>query len=264
MERAAKALGHDLPRATAFRKELEIRNKRLEGPTREAVSRSLSHSIGTAALYYQALSVSDSVATYKAIQSLIDGREGRSPEQEGGRAGCSPKNELGNRRQTPRPGRSPSPTPTPPDCSTSARSRAQRSRSPASPRRLLQSGPSSLRQDLPKRASPGHRSGATNPDHSEPPGPPYDDRSRSRSRSHMVPKATPKATPVGPSPRVTPHRRKRFSEQENQNVMTYFDSHIKKREYPSLGECREFLETFGMSDRTAKNIQDKCRNLAGR
>ena len=79
MERAAKLLGHDLPRPTSFRKELEIRNKRLEGPIREAVSQSLSHSMATAASYYQAPSANDSVATYRAIQPIIGGREGRSP-----------------------------------------------------------------------------------------------------------------------------------------------------------------------------------------
>jgi hypothetical protein len=98
IERAARRLGHDLPRTTAFRKELEIRNKRLEGPTKEAVSRSISHSQQTAALYYQAPSASDSIATYKAIQSLIAGREGQSPGHEQERAGSAQRQEMERER----------------------------------------------------------------------------------------------------------------------------------------------------------------------
>ena len=45
IEVATRPLGHSLPTTTMFRKELEIRNKRQEGPTREAVSRALSHSL---------------------------------------------------------------------------------------------------------------------------------------------------------------------------------------------------------------------------
>ena len=54
IKNAAKLFQHDLPTATDFQKQLEIRDKRLDGPTQEAVSRSLSHSFGTAAQYYQA------------------------------------------------------------------------------------------------------------------------------------------------------------------------------------------------------------------
>ena len=42
IEVATRPLGHSLPTARAFRKELQIRNKRQEGPMREAVSRALS------------------------------------------------------------------------------------------------------------------------------------------------------------------------------------------------------------------------------
>ena len=51
---AARGLGHTLPTATAFRKQVEIRNKRLSGAMRESVSRALSHSLMTAQQYYQA------------------------------------------------------------------------------------------------------------------------------------------------------------------------------------------------------------------
>ena len=60
---------------------MEIRNKRLEGPNEGGrVSCSLTHSIGTATLYYQAPSQTDSISTFMTIQSLINGREGRSPD----------------------------------------------------------------------------------------------------------------------------------------------------------------------------------------
>ena len=95
-----KALGHSLPKATAFRKQLEISNKR---PKREAVSRALSHSISTAAQCYQAPTHGDSLSTYRTIQQLIDGggkeymstgaqgqretERGQSPDEKGGRKG---------------------------------------------------------------------------------------------------------------------------------------------------------------------------------
>ena len=82
VERAAKALGYCLPTATAFRKEVEIRNKRLAEPIRKAVSRSMSHSHGTAATYYQAPTSKDSYATYRTIVDLIDGERGKSPTPE--------------------------------------------------------------------------------------------------------------------------------------------------------------------------------------
>ena len=71
--RATCALEHSLTTSTTFRKDVEIRNKRIEGLMREAVSQSLSHSIATACQYYQAPMRKDSVATYQTIQTLIDG-----------------------------------------------------------------------------------------------------------------------------------------------------------------------------------------------
>ena len=71
VDHAARALGHSLPTATTFRKQLVINNKRIEGPNREALSRALSHSISTAAQYYQAPTHGDSLSTYRTIQELI-------------------------------------------------------------------------------------------------------------------------------------------------------------------------------------------------
>ena len=68
---AAKDLGHTLPTATDFRKEVEIKNHRLEGPITEGVSQALSHSMQTADLYYQAPTVEDSFGAFTAIQAII-------------------------------------------------------------------------------------------------------------------------------------------------------------------------------------------------
>ena len=73
---SAKDLGHTLPTSTEFRKEVKIRNRRLEGPTREGASRALSHSIQTADLYYQAPTVDDAFSAFTAIQHII--MEGRT------------------------------------------------------------------------------------------------------------------------------------------------------------------------------------------
>ena len=70
VDHAARALGHILPTATNFRKEVENSNKRIDAPMREAVSRALSHSMATAEQYYQAPMTRDSVQTYRTIQQL--------------------------------------------------------------------------------------------------------------------------------------------------------------------------------------------------
>lgn len=118
IQTAAKDLGYALPTATEFRKDLEVRNKRLEGPAREAVSRHLSHSSNTAAQYYQSPTQGDSLATFRIIGRLIDGRHGtsialadRAPSEDGGgRTGVqdsiSPPSKLeprhsGNEEETP-------------------------------------------------------------------------------------------------------------------------------------------------------------------
>ena len=76
---AAGLLGHTLPLPTTFRKELETRNKRQEGPLREAVSRAISHSLATAQQYYQAPTMSDAYMAYGVMQDIIAGTRGLSP-----------------------------------------------------------------------------------------------------------------------------------------------------------------------------------------
>ena len=75
----ADALGHTLPMSTVFRKDLEMRNRQLPVLIREAVSPSLSHSMGTALQYYQAPSANDLHATFTSICKIIEGEVGRSP-----------------------------------------------------------------------------------------------------------------------------------------------------------------------------------------
>ena len=92
IEVATRPLGHSLPTATVFRKELEIRNKRQEGPTREAVSRALSHSLSIALQYYQAPTLTDTYSAYNAIGAIINGERGGSPvykERSKGKGGAA-------------------------------------------------------------------------------------------------------------------------------------------------------------------------------
>lgn len=90
LQTAAKDLGYVLPTATDFCKDLEIRNKRLEGPAREAISRHLSHFKNTVAQYYQSPTEGDSLATFQTIGSRNNGQYGtyiavpnRSPLEDG-------------------------------------------------------------------------------------------------------------------------------------------------------------------------------------
>ena len=82
MAAAAKAIGHTLPTSTDFRKALEFRNKRLTGPIREAVSRALCHSMGTASQYYQAPTASDAYNAYSVVQDIVGGARAASPTEE--------------------------------------------------------------------------------------------------------------------------------------------------------------------------------------
>ena len=84
VDAAARSIGHTLPTATSFRKHIEIRNKRLSGPMREAVSRALSHSLATAQQYYQAPTVSDAYSAYSVMQDIIGGARAASPGKEEG------------------------------------------------------------------------------------------------------------------------------------------------------------------------------------
>ena len=69
-----------MPTATSLRKNLEIQNKRLSRPMREAVSQGLSHSLGTAQQYYQAPTISDTYSAYSVMQDIIGGARAKSPD----------------------------------------------------------------------------------------------------------------------------------------------------------------------------------------
>ena len=103
-------------------------------------------------------------------------------------------------------------------------------------------------------------------------------RPENRGREHArprirIPSDTPSPSPsqqqrkgrAGSPPRPIrkPRRRRRFTDEEVEKVKAFFGRHIEERDKPPLSECRDFLETYKM-DRTAKNVQDKVRNLAGR
>ena len=103
-------------------------------------------------------------------------------------------------------------------------------------------------------------------------------RPENRGREHArprirIPSDTPSPSPsqqqrkgrAGSPPRPIrkPRRRRRFTDEEVEKVKAFFGRHIEERDYPPMSECRDFLETYKM-DHTAKNVQDKVRNLAGR
>ena len=56
-------------------------------------------------------------------------------------------------------------------------------------------------------------------------------------------------------------RRRPFTVEETEAVRRYFSRHIEGRHSASLSECKTFLFRHKM-DRSAKNIQDKVRNLS--
>ena len=289
-----------------YLKELEIRNKRIQGPAREAVSRSLSHSIGTATLYYQAPSQNDLFSTYQTIQSLVDGREGKSPDigledSEGptSHASCLSKgksrarNPTLERRRAPSPlerrrAPSSSPSPSPPPRPSPPQRQSKKKRAPSPPQHRVRTGATSRLTPRGEICPPQHRvrTGATS--RLTPRGEicPPQHRVRTGATSRLTPRGEicppqhrvrtgateehPSLTPRGES--LTPElplttssakRRKMFTEEETEQVRTFFKQHIADKDKPTLEECREFLTTFSLA-RSAKNIQDKCRNLAGR
>ena len=58
----------------------------------------------------------------------------------------------------------------------------------------------------------------------------------------------------------TPQRRCPFSQEETDQVKKYFKENIARGVTVSLAECKSFISNTKLS-RTAKNIQDKVRNL---
>ena len=66
--------------------------------------------------------------------------------------------------------------------------------------------------------------------------------------------------PVMPSPKGTPQQRRRFSQEESEDVKKFFQEQIENGMGVSLREWQLFLR-YKKLNRTPKNIQDKVRNL---
>ena len=243
---AAAKHGHTLPNATSFRKELESSNqRRLSGTAKEAVSRSLSHSSDTAAQYYQAPSMGDCLHTFSTIQCLIGDRDA-PPDEDCTTSTLPPHSRKGTvlgkgkgkgRRAVISPSRSPS---------SAGEGRRAESTSPTPQGRGKNKGRRAIISQSPSSAVEGR-----SPSSSPTPQKQMGKRPRSPVNTSVVRHAT---TPF------SPHKRRKFSQSETAAVTNYFGDHLKKGHQPSLGECREFLDTYKFS-RSAKNIQDKVRNL---
>ena len=90
IDSATRVLGHILPTATKFRKCIEIKNRQLCGPMKDAVLRALADSYATAQQYYQAPTSSDAFQAYTVMQDIIGGLRAASPApKEGFTAGPS-------------------------------------------------------------------------------------------------------------------------------------------------------------------------------
>ena len=282
--KATGAIGYDLPNSKTYRKELDIRNKRIQGPAREAVSRSLSHSIGTATLYYQAPSQNDSISTYQTIQSLVDGREGKSPDigledSEGPtcHASCLSKGKSRARNPTLERRRAPSPTlerrrapssspsPSPPPRPSPPQRQSKKKRAPSPPQHRVRTGATSRLTPCGEICPPQHRVRTGPTSRLTTRGEICPPQHRVRTGATEEPSSlTPRGeslTPELPLTTSSAKRRKMFTEEETEQVRTFFKQHIADKDKPTLEECREFL-TFSLA-RSSKNIQEKCRHLAG-
>ena len=213
---AAKSIGHTLPTSTEFRKCLEIRNKRLSGPMREAISRALSHSLGTAQQYYQAPTVSDVYSTYSVMQDIIVGARAGSPTNEGMLSQKEVSEEGEKAEQTAL------------GCVGGEEG--------DSPERSQEVDHERKRKKGKEKARPWE-AGAL--------------REEDKEVCEWLPKKK---------------RTRRYSKEQTELITKYFSRHIAETNFPTSMECREFVELYKshFQDRTAKDIYDKCRNIAGR
>ena len=226
---AARGLGHRLPTATAFRKQVEIRNKRLGGAMRESVSRALSHSLMTAQQYYQAPTLSDIYGAYTIVQDIIAGARAGSPAKEhvSGREAGEEREEAGEEREGAEP---------------EQREGGKHGRKVPKASEVRESG---------SREKSGGR---------ENDGRAHD----SRERDGVEKGSTPREAP-SPSPRPR-QKKKGFTERQCALLADHFDTQISTKNFPTTVECREFITMYGeeFPDRSPKDIYDKCRNIAGR
>lgn len=251
---AASLLGHTLPLPTAFRKELETRNKRQEGPLREAVSRALAHSLSTAQQYYQAPTISDAYMAYRAMQDIITGTRGLSPP-----AGVLQKKEVPAQEEEQKEREEWGAE------NRGAKGKGKRKRTttgeeeegvPQKGKRKRTSGEEEegvSRKGKRKRTMTGE----------EEEGVPQKGK-RKRTTSDEEEKGLLQKQSATSRP-TSPRKRKGFTPRQENVIATYFAQHIEKRDFPTSVECRDFIKVYPeFASRKPKDIYDKCRNLAGR
>ena len=262
IDAAARGLGHRLPTATAFRKQVEIRNKRLSGAMRESVSRALSHSLMTAQQYYQAPTLSDIYGAYTIVQDIIAGARAGSPtkEQASGRGAGDESKEAGEERESAEPGE---------------REGGKHGRE--LPKAGEVHAPCHRREGFTKPApranveQDGGESGSRGSDGRERVGRERDGREKDgrehdgRERDGEEGVSTPRDLPGSSSPRPR-QRKKGFTKRQCALLADHFSTHISTRSFPTTVECREFVAMYKaeFEDRSPKDIYDKCRNMAGR
>lgn len=65
---------------------------------------------------------------------------------------------------------------------------------------------------------------------------------------------------IDPEP-IQKRKRIPFSEDETEKITSYFSTFIRSSKTPSLQECKKFLDSCPLPGRSAKNIQDKVKNI---
>ena len=288
IETATRPLGHSLPTATTFRKELEIRNKRQEGPVREAVSRALSHSLSTAQQYYQAPTLSDTYSAYDAIGCIIGGDTATSLSlpaasnpKEKGKVKGKEKARVEELEE--------SDVPTETDVEEEERdgskgkkrrmsqweserenSKGQKSRKPRGEEKEERGGKkrSKPQEEEEKEERGGKKRSKPQEEEEEEEEIGSSKRKKRREEEEKEERGgnerkRREEVEKGLSSSACKGKRKGFSKQEEKLVVEFFKTHISTRQLPTSKECREFLDLFPM-DRSPKDIYDKCRNIAGR
>ena len=254
IEMATKPLEHSLPTATSFRKELEIRNKRQEGPMREAVSRALSHSLSTAQQYYQAPTLSDTYTAYNVIADIIRGDRATSP-----RLGEQKGKEKQKGKGKGRAGDVESDVSVETDVEMEKQEDEEERRGKGKKRR--RSTPHEEEDDeersskrMQRREEEEERSSKRMQRREE-----EEERGQGKKKKEKEKEAERRQASSSASSR----KRKAFTERQEGQITDFFKTQISTRQFPTSIECREFLALFPMQ-RSPKDIYDKCRNLSGR
>lgn len=255
--------GYNLPTATDLRKEVEIQNKRLQGPLREAVSRALSHSQATAQQYYQAPSERDIIQTYDVISNIISGKKGRDVgETNDDRKG---KKRIVDEKQTEERG----------DVKGKGKGK----------KRVTEEDDVEEQEKKEREVRKGKKRVAfqDSSDEEESEGGEAKEKSWMMQTSRREVKGKGKKRVVMQilgdeeeseggeaqqeswrAKQTSTRKRKKFSEEDERNIKDYFQMHIANSCYPTMEECRQFLKMYPIPLRSDKDIYDKCRNIVGR